>query len=235
MPAHPRVCGENPRWLCAPTKRRGSSPRVRGKLSDASEDRPISRLIPACAGKTRTSSARSRVVSAHPRVCGENFVKAVWIFWVKGSSPRVRGKRKHSDRISAARGLIPACAGKTSCLCRFRRPAAAHPRVCGENKISFGVQALKLGSSPRVRGKLTLHSVKRRDDGLIPACAGKTVSNFDSACRVWAHPRVCGENSKLHRRMPVPLGSSPRVRGKRSLSHADTGIPGLIPACAGKT
>ena len=107
--------------------------------------------------------------------------------------------------------------------------------MCGENKISFGVQALKLGSSPRVRGKLTLHSVKRRDDGLIPACAGKTVSNFDSACRVWAHPRVCGENELKTTRQRLSIGSSPRVRGKHLVPHPVDKPTGLIPACAGKT
>ena len=50
-----------------------------------------------------------------------------------------------------------------------------------------------------------------------------------------AHPRACGENVWSFVQPILMQGSSPRMRGKRSLSHADTGIPGLIPAHAGKT
>ena len=34
-------------------------------------------LIPACAGKTRPVATRKAKTTAHPRVCGENFVAAV--------------------------------------------------------------------------------------------------------------------------------------------------------------
>ena len=70
--AHPRVCGENPRFLDATRRVSGSSPRVRGKLHD-SNPAPLKRgLIPACAGKTRPERRRRTRSKAHPRVCGEN-------------------------------------------------------------------------------------------------------------------------------------------------------------------
>ena len=50
--AHPRACGENEPVLPAYQRPYGSSPRVRGKLSDKSFKARISGLIPACAGKT---------------------------------------------------------------------------------------------------------------------------------------------------------------------------------------
>ena len=50
-----------------------------------------------------------------------------------------------------------------------------------------------------------------------------------------AHPRVCGENSKLARLLCIRSGSSPRVRGKPCVSHGNEVLGGLIPACAGKT
>ena len=52
-------------------------------------------------------------------------------------------------------------------------------------------------------------------NGLIPACAGKTVSPPVSAFVLAAHPRVCGENNFLGINSPSRVGSSPRVRGKR--------------------
>ena len=71
--------------------------------------------------------------------------------------------------------------------------------------------------------------------GLIPAYAGKTGLGAPMMEALPAHPRVCGENSKLHRRMPVPLGSSPRMRGKHVLLFPKLILRRLIPAYAGKT
>ena len=50
-----------------------------------------------------------------------------------------------------------------------------------------------------------------------------------------AHPRVCGENAKLLHVPAAEIGSSPRVRGKRGHRPGGRILPGLIPACAGKT
>ena len=74
---------------------------------------------------------------------------------------------------------------------------------------------MMLGSSPRVRGKLSDALEIERRCGLIPACAGKTTAVFELCAEDWAHPRVCGENFRL--------SSWPEHRAW------------LIPACAGKT
>ena len=91
--AHPRVCGENLPLVSVAMVDRGSSPRVRGKpLSDlvgTLEDR----LIPACAGKTKSRLCRIAPMPAHPRVCGENSLRFSLSLGFGGSSPRVRGKR----------------------------------------------------------------------------------------------------------------------------------------------
>ena len=111
--AHPRVCGEN---LGIESRLRifcGSSPRVRGKLSETPYRSIGSRLIPACAGKTATKSRSPARCQAHPRVCGENSNLRCLIFVESGSSPRVRGKLHRPTRKGQTPGLIPACAGKT--------------------------------------------------------------------------------------------------------------------------
>ena len=111
--AHPRVCGENCIIFPAPPGIAGSSPRVRGKLRATQEGGALFGLIPACAGKTRECGAPIAPPRAHPRVCGENQVQVLKARVHDGSSPRVRGKQRRGARPSDARGLIPACAGKT--------------------------------------------------------------------------------------------------------------------------
>ena len=176
--------------------RAGSSPRVRGKLDPAAIDYALSRLIPACAGKTPLLIWQPRLGRAHPRVCGENSMTFVKLFHCTGSSPRVRGK--HGGAASSRRrpGLIPACAGKTRASSRPSSLYRAHPRVCGENSPSHPASYTARGSSPRVRGKPSSKLNPRLFRGLIPACAGKTVSFQGMNALKPAHPRVCGENDK---------------------------------------
>ena len=151
--AHPRVCGENPEAYDAEAANAGSSPRVRGKPSNTPEPWVRRRLIPACAGKTRTQLSGHEAKRAHPRVCGENTREARKLVRSSGSSPRVRGKLSRALMTRSSIGLIPACAGKTSQPRARSWHRSAHPRVCGEN-LSRGVKNVAgKGSSPRVRGK----------------------------------------------------------------------------------
>ena len=147
----------------------------------------------------------------------------------------MRGKHSQLEAVTVVLGLIPACAGKTCEHHSRTSQERAHPRVCGENMRTASASAEKPGSSPRVRGKLRSTMFDTVATGLIPACAGKTQGASRLAATPWAHPRVCGENGTRCEDTERTQGSSPRVRGKRSASHAETVIPGLIPACAGKT
>ena len=214
-PAHPRVCGENPRHRRAALLRGSSSPRVRGKRIAGGPHAPARGLIPACAGKTHVCFTVQHHHRAHPRVCGENQLHEWSASSHRGSSPRVRGKPVQHLHGGAWHGLIPACAGKTSRRRSLLRPSPAHPRVCGEN----------LGSAPRASAPAWL----------IPACAGKTSYGCRPAACLSAHPRVCGENYWVPASRMRKLGSSPRVRGKLGVGEAHGGVDGLIPACAGKT
>ena len=53
--------------------------------------------------------------------------------------------------------------------------------------------------------------------------------------RVWAHPRVGGENRPGEYLSVIDVGSSPRGRGKRGVGQHEHGGNRLIPAWAGKT
>ena len=112
-------------------------------------------------------------------------------------------------------GLIPAHAGKTRGRAWFPFPVGAHPRSRGENVGTLRGGAAAAGSSPLTRGKQVEARAQTRDNGLIPAHAGKTISE--------AFEKGIGE------------GSSPLTRGKRAVCAAVRLGRGLIPAHAGKT
>ena len=192
--AHPRACGENNRGSRAPCIVPGSSPRVRGKLRGTRLPRGPRGLIPARAGKTWWTSRTSGSRRAHPRACGENRTGVVRVVKRVGSSPRVRGKPAHAPVPAPPGGLIPARAGKTSSMRKWRTSSSAYPRACGENPISWTKWRVIPGSSPRVRGKL-----REGDHPGLPALA---------------HPRACGENLIGLGADLAATGSSPRVRGK---------------------
>ena len=69
------------------------------------------------------------------------------------------------------------------------------------------------GSSPRVRGTVTLWHVAKNRVRFIPACAGNSRLEPDRGVPGAVHPRVCGEQlGAIHGTSPAG-GSSPRVRG----------------------
>ena len=192
-------------------------------------------LIPACAGKTGVKATRCPGKTAHPRVCGENPTVAGAGVGAGGSSPRVRGKPTTRYAAHKAARLIPACAGKTSLRVQRRWKSRAHPRVCGENAVNILSNPGLAGSSPRVRGKHRDVNRFVSCRGLIPACAGKTLSTTTSPKTLRAHPRVCGENRPSGIACSPIVGSSPRVRGKPDTRPGRRRPCRLIPACAGKT
>ena len=151
---HPRVCGENrpriKRWFFI----RGSPPRVRGKLDINQRDSMITRITPACAGKTFKVFQSDELQKDHPRVCGENDCVPAVVEICVGSPPRVRGKQQRVSLYQLEAGITPACAGKTCTGVNRNIRARDHP--------------------PRVRGKrikiFRVHPFFR----ITPACAGKT-------------------------------------------------------------
>ena len=91
------------------------------------------------------------------------------------------------------------------------------------------------GSSPLTRGKRHARRDGRRRARLIPAHAGKTLSQATSRAGGRAHPRSRGENLKEATDRLSAAGSSPLTRGKRDLIRVAGYLSGLIPAHAGKT
>ena len=233
--AHPRVGGENRPGAGRRASRSGSSPRGRGKPERRGDDRAQEGLIPAWAGKTMPPRSLRPPARAHPRVGGENQTRWFVSPSPLGSSPRGRGKRGETLAGAGLIGLIPAWAGKT----RPRREGSsgprAHPRVGGENAARVEARSGSAGSSPRGRGKRSMHALGAGRPRLIPAWAGKTNLAVHAFLAHGAHPRVGGENVPSRCPALMPRGSSPRGRGKPGHQRLRRAGPGLIPAWAGKT
>ena len=71
--------------------------------------------------------------------------------------------------------ITPARAGKTACAGLCFRLAEDHPRACGENTFWINSVDLRMGSPPRVRGKLLSNTVRDGIRRITPARAGKTL------------------------------------------------------------
>ena len=175
----------------------GSSPHARGKHGGDLRIAGGSRLIPACAGKTRWRFTYRRWLKAHPRMRGENTKTMRFTFTADGSSPHARGKRIHILLVRSMVRLIPACAGKTSQPISKVCTAGAHPRMHGENSRGCRKNAPSGGSSPHARGKPRFASAVPWIRRLIPACAGKTHARDVEPVGTGAHPRMRGENTPL--------------------------------------
>ena len=177
----------------------GTSPRMRGKLGVVAVCSSPIRNIPAHAGKTVEWYTRSATAKEHPRACGENetgfMPPASW----KGTSPRMRGKRRRSRWCRRGRRNIPAHAGKTVSVQPQTTTEEEHPRACGENFLKCGQCAVHKGTSPRMRGKPQGVPGGFNEIRNIPAHAGKTGTSPSAARLPTEHPRACGENNSRFR------------------------------------
>ena len=192
------------------------------------------RITPACAGKSRPPVCANCNTWDHPRVCGEKNCGSKLAFRTIGSPPRVRGKAEAFKALLVAAGITPACAGKRMVLAVLDRSIRDHPRVCGEKCRGRSCWCFRLGSPPRVRGKVQKVRHSRFFAGITPACAGKRSWPTSTKIPARDHPRVCGEKSLKGVTLTAPAGSPPRVRGKVVDRFSYAVAFGITPAYAGK-
>ena len=169
---HPRACGAHIEKEKIIMSNLGSSPRMRGSLSDRLSRAEHRGIIPAHAGLTASMTGPSRRAWDHPRACGAH----ARFFWgntfAVGSSPRMRGSQILFLENQVLSGIIPAHAGLTSLTHRPTSAAGDHPRACGAHLSPLIQMWPARGSSPRMRGSPTTLS-----SGIwLP----------------WDHPRACG-------------------------------------------
>ena len=192
---YPRVCGEKLSTTSTDIHPAGSPPRMRGKAFGLVLYKVEIGIIPACAGKSALSAGSCPCSRDHPRLCGEKvraYVK-IWNEW--GSPPRMRGKGRRVYEATHGAGITPACAGKRQAVPGVVPVHWDHPRVCGEKAAARPALKMRRGSPPRMRGKVRIFCCENAQNGITPACAGKSIWCRSSECWAWDHPRVCGEKS----------------------------------------
>ena len=152
-----------------------------------------------------------------------------------GSSPRVRGTVCQRFRGVVFIRFIPACAGNRAAPPPPNPKRPVHPRVCGEQAMTFPFPPPWCGSSPRVRGTVLSAVSIGASHRFIPACAGNRQSDARKAFVSAVHPRVCGEQLCSGLFFSSRPGSSPRVRGTDLWRLVVCLVARFIPACAGNS
>ncbi|RYQ24032.1 hypothetical protein PG2029B_1428 [Bifidobacterium pseudolongum subsp. globosum] len=232
---HPRTCGANSSRVMRLWPLSGSSPHMRGKLSEHRMWVIDTRIIPAHAGQTYLYGGRDHAKPDHPRTCGANSMFSTGtVYWV-GSSPHMRGKPAEPLQQGVEHRIIPAHAGQTRDIAWRAGRTPDHPRTCGANYFASGNFFGRYGSSPHMRGKLRADCSARAPRWIIPAHAGQTMRNRSSRPLPADHPRTCGANAPNTVFLMPRTGSSPHMRGKLSDSRPPPQSPRIIPAHAGQT
>ena len=187
--------GEHPFHHVLPTVYKGSSPHARGARPSADPRLPRRGIIPACAGSTARCRCGAMARRDHPRMRGEHLwsVPAPW--GSAGSSPHARGARDAAKFREQLAGIIPACAGSTTCAASPWWCRRDHPRMRGEHRATVAAPCLAKGSSPHARGALQPDGSGRCARGIIPACAGSTLLERVGRGAVRDHPRMRGEHN----------------------------------------
>ena len=168
-------------------------------------------------GTPLVSDVYAEWMEDHPRVCGEHAQETERRAQESGSSPRMRGTPSGHIQTDTRLGIIPAYAGNTISHGVRYAGLRDHPRVCGEHKITAGGASTEAGSSPRMRGTHLSAGASATYRGIIPAYAGNTCAQSSGSMAAWDHPRVCGEHGVEAASELVGEGSSPRMRGTRSV------------------
>ena len=147
----------------------------------------------------------------------------------------MRGSRCHQFGRRLLRGIIPAHAGLTARTWDSDRCRRDHPRACGAHISSRYSVSDFLGSSPRMRGSLSLPWALLMRLGIIPAHAGLTRGSAPARACAQDHPRACGAHGAASASRDASRGSSPRMRGSHQPFLISIDRFWIIPAHAGLT
>ena len=177
IPAH---AGKRVGAAHAHTRYGGSSPLMRGKAWGGKMAVAPYGIIPAHAGKSDSRCRTSCSREDHPRSCGEKPSARSPAVSVLGSSPLMRGKDTRDAVAVPERGIIPAHAGKSRQQQPGNAPGWDHPRSCGEKPLMLLMCSLLLGSSPLMRGKVSVVPAPPLPFRIIPAHAGKSATSSAS-------------------------------------------------------
>ena len=151
---HPRMRGEDVKWVIDTIVGYGSPPHARGRPRPQGPGPQSHRITPACAGKTAVTVFSSHKPRDHPRMRGEDTRPCRPGCAQSGSPPHARGRR----------------------VCLYAGPddRLDHPRMRGEDVGQGRAVQVGLGSPPHARGRQQARGYADGGPGITPACAGKT-------------------------------------------------------------
>ena len=168
----------------------------------------------------------------------------------------MRGSPRSGVPCGMSPGIIPAHAGLTERDLDLLALPGDHPRACGAHVLSRISRITVPGSSPRMRGSRKLIHGDHLSCRIIPAHAGLTPWISFRSLPDRDHPRACGAHEQFLQAGTSPewiipahaglthvdknhyeahMGSSPRMRGSRTVVAPRQLRPGIIPAHAGLT
>ena len=206
------MCGKD--WQ--PSKsllyRLGSPPHVRERLKDTMTKAHLTRITPACAGKTKCGKFSINPSEDHPRMCGKDLNWFLYRCKLLGSPPHVRERPTELRLLPGLVGITPACAGKTMDGRYKQRRGRDHPRMCGKDRWYYLAGTAQRGSPPHVRESQLVCCAGHGRIGITPACAGKTSDGRRRRGHRQDHPRMCGKDVSMRGCIPVNSGSPPHVR-----------------------
>ena len=217
------------------TRRPGSPPRGRGKVTDKRLIDAMEGITPAWAGKSPTYSGCVLLARDHPRVGGEKGVRKSAGFAAYGSPQHGRGKAVFGFTVLRYARITPAWAGKSLLTIPKLTTARDHPRMGGEKRLRRQCARRSKGSPPRGRGKVHHRRGAGCSRGITPAWAGKSPHTSEGSVRCGDHPRVGGEKHKEESSVMELQGSPPRGRGKEYASSRWYHSGRITPAWAGKS
>ena len=131
----------------------GSPPHARGRQEGKRSVGSVSRITPACAGKTWWRGSRPAAPGDHPRMRGEDITVQKTTISHGGSPPHARGRRDLGLRPGTLERITPACAGKTSSVHVRSHVLTDHPRMRGEDTEIVIRDQFFIGSPPHARGR----------------------------------------------------------------------------------
>ena len=191
--------------------------------------------IPAYAGKTAVEHLIIRNTGDHPRIRGEDSLVQQVDTSTLGSPPHTRGRPGRIRGEVNRSGITPAYAGKTSNIISAAAFFRDHPRIRGEDLITWPKEETGGGSPPHTRGRLSGLIPQSALSGITPAYAGKTSVASMSRSKLWDHPRIRGEDLTIFHHILKGSGSPPHTRGRLMSSCPIHNAYGITPAYAGKT
>ena len=190
---------------------------------------------PAYAGKTNRPRPAQGASGKHPRLRGEDELRAPVGGLALETPPLTRGRLFYGVHDGFGTGNTPAYAGKTREAVPDRPPFSKHPRLRGEDGHCLNFKVIVVETPPLTRGRPDIDSGLIHSVGNTPAYAGKTGRPLTPATRPRKHPRLRGEDKSWNHHHCRRSETPPLTRGRQQAARRLRRRDGNTPAYAGKT